>query len=244
MSFDFKQFSIDDRRCAMKVGTDGVLLGAWCDLPQVSNPYVLDLGAGSGLIALMIAQRCPGASVVGVEIDPEAARDCEDNFARSPFSRRLKAITAAAADFIPDQAPDLIVSNPPYFTGGELSPNATRRQARHQADFGPFAAIDIAARLLAPGGALAMVTPADFEADLLFHAELNHLTLSRLCRVSTIDGRPPSRLLWQFLNPTPPTPNSPLQTPHSLYSTLAIRTPDHRYTPAYTSLTSEFYLNF
>ncbi len=240
----------------MKVGTDGVLLGAWCDLPQISDPYVLDLGAGSGLIALMIAQRCPLAEIVGVEIDPEAAKDCEENFARSPFARRLRAVTASAADFIPDRAPDLIVSNPPYFTGGEHSPNASRRQARHQSDFGPFAAIDIAARLLAPGGELAMVTPTDLEANLLFHAELNRLTLKRLCRVSTIEGRPPSRLLWQFLHPTPPaerthhgaslqnTPNSSLHIPISIYSSLSIRTSSNLYTPTYTTLTKEFYLNF
>lgn len=237
MSFDFKQFSIDDRRCAMKVGTDGVLLGAWCELPSEGDlhegdVHVADLGAGSGIIALMIAQRWPPARITAVEIDPDAAADCAGNFALSPFASRLEVMNASAAEYAPEAAPELIVTNPPFFTNGELSPSSARRTARHQNDFGPCAAIEIAARLLSESGDLAMVTPADDEDRLLFQAELHRLRLRRLCRVSTVAGREPTRLLWQF---------SRLDVAPEITS-LAIRTTDNGLTPEYVDLVKDFYL--
>ncbi len=232
MSFDFKQFSIRDEHCAMKVGTDGVLIGAWTHISDPAPRTALDLGAGSGIISLMIAQRCPEINVTAVEIDPEAATDCAANFRDSPFSSRLTAICSPAETFQPEIAPDLIVTNPPFFTNGALSPSGTRRQARHQQTFGPKAAIAIAARLLAAGGSLAMITPADDEDDLLFEAQLHRLSLQRLCRVSTVEGRPATRLLWQF-------------TRHDCrpeITRLTIKKAGGNYTPAFTSLTREFYL--
>lgn len=217
----------------MKVGTDGVLLGAWCPLPEKSPLHVADLGAGSGLIALMIAQRAPGAKIDAVEIDTQAYADCQENFRNSPFTLRLNAIRASATDYAPQTAPDLIVSNPPFFTTGIKSPSASRRSARHQDIFGPKAVIEIATRLLSPSGSLAMITPAELEVDLLFHARLGGLSLVELCRVSTIEGRPPTRLLWLF--------SRAAAAPH--FSTLAIRDSEQNYTPRFAALTSPFYLD-
>jgi len=233
MSFDFKRFSINDFHCAMKVGTDGVLIGAWTNISDAAPRSVLDLGAGSGIISLMIAQRYPDVRVTAVEIDPGATEDCAANFRSSPFASRLTAVCSPAETFEPEIAPGLIVSNPPFFTNGMLSPSDTRRQARHQQAFGPKAAIAIAARLLADNGSLAMITPADDEDDLVFEAQLHRLNLQRLCKVSTVESRPATRLLWQF---------SRCDCRPEI-TQLTIKKAGGGYTPAFASLTRDFYLN-
>ncbi|MFR1987405.1 MAG: tRNA1(Val) (adenine(37)-N6)-methyltransferase [Prevotellamassilia sp.] len=128
--FTFQQFTIDDSRCAMKVGTDGVLLGAWADLSETTR--ILDLGCGSGLIALMAAQRNPQALVKGVEIDEAAAADAQANVAASPFHERVQITCADALTLsAPSFEADCILSNPPYHEEELLPPEAQRAAARH-----------------------------------------------------------------------------------------------------------------
>ncbi len=130
--FYFKNFSLQQDRCAMKVGTDAVLLGAWAPLPQPCR-HILDIGTGTGVLSLMLAQRCPEAEVVGVEIDAEAAAQASENAAASPYTDRLRIEAKAIQDYRPEPPLtfDLIVSNPPFFTGGVLSDMLDRQSARH-----------------------------------------------------------------------------------------------------------------
>ena len=131
--FRFKQFTINDDRCAMKVGTDGVLLGAWAEVGH--SRRLLDIGSGSGLIALMAAQRCPEASVLGVEIDEEACRQARENVADSPYSQRVSILCQDVKNFRSDELFDCILCNPPFFTEDTLPDNPMRAQARHTSEF-------------------------------------------------------------------------------------------------------------
>ncbi len=232
MAFQFKQFRVDDSRCAMKVGTDGVLLGAWTAI-EPGCRFIVDAGTGSGLVSLMLAQRAPETSVLGFDIDAYAIDDARANFAASPFASRLEAKVADVVAFMPSVQPDLIVCNPPFFAAGLKSPDRQRDTARSQGSLSPFSIIDWAARFLSPCGSLAMVTPTDEEAEILFHAELRRLHLWRQCKVSTVEGRQACRILWQF---------SRAEKPQELTS-LTVRRIDGSYTEDYICLTRDFYLN-
>ena len=142
MSFRFKQFFADDSRCAMKVGTDGVLLGAWAPVDNFKSQAdcrVLDIGTGCGLVALMLAQRLPMARITAIDIDSEAALQAADNFSRSPWSDRLDAVCSSAQAVSRSLSSlgniagsfHLIVSNPPYFRNSLKNPDAARTLARH-----------------------------------------------------------------------------------------------------------------
>ena len=226
--FRFKRFSVANRLAAMKVGTDGVLLGAWCDVEGCRR--VLDVGTGSGLIALMIAQRSPEALVTGIDIVPDAVAEATDNVACSTWSDRVSIIGAdfnlAAVDGTLARY-DLIVSNPPYFTTDIKSPDAARAAARHGDGLTFADIIRTAPSLLAPDGRIALVSPYDREADIMLDAELAGLSVSRLTRVFTKPtSQSPSRLLWELsLKPSP-----------LIADTLVIGSPD------YNSLLRDFYL--
>lgn len=131
MSFSFKQFHIDDAHCAMKVGTDGVLLGAWANVCEADR--ILDVGCGCGLIALMAAQRNRAARVVGVELDAAAAADALANVQHSPFASNVEIVCADVLQYAADcgLAFDSILSNPPYHEESLLPPASQRAKARH-----------------------------------------------------------------------------------------------------------------
>jgi len=131
--FQFKQFTVWHDKCAMKVGTDGVLLGAWADMEQARS--ILDVGTGSGLIALMAAQRNLTAAITAIDIDESAIIQARENFDRSPWVNRLTAEPISLEDFAgsTDAMFDVIVSNPPYFHQSLHSPDKKRTLARHSA---------------------------------------------------------------------------------------------------------------
>ena len=155
--FRFKQFAVRQDRCPMKVGTDGVLLGAWAEV-RPGDRRMLDVGTGTGLIALMLAQRS-AARITAVDVDAECATQAAENFAASPWADRLDAVAVAVQRYDPVERFDLIVSNPPYYVDSLLSPDEGRNTARHAAGlpFGELAAAVV--RLLAPGGRFALVLP-------------------------------------------------------------------------------------
>lgn len=234
--FRFKQFAVDDSRCAMKVGTDGVLLGAWADVTDAK--CVLDVGCGSGLIALMLAQRASDVSVAGVEIEESACADAILNISCSPWHDRVRVINCDIAEFEEELAhPLLIVSNPPFFTESLHSPDEARSLARHGTEFGVKELIEISARRLThPGDSLTFIAPAEREDEIEFLLSLNRLEVRRKTFVCSREGRSPFRILWQVTGAAE-------RCIYPEISYLCIRNSENKFTQEYINLTSEFYLD-
>lgn len=233
--FRFKRFTVLQQKSAMKTGTDGVLLGAWCGHKSAPE-NILDVGAGTGIISLMLAQRFDNARVTGLEIDHDAFTECAENFRNSPWSPRLTAIeddfrnNALSGDRF-----DLIVSNPPFFKNGIKAPDKSRATARHTDSLSAEEVLRTGAGLLKPGGRIALVTPAESEPDLIFEATMCGLSPCRLTEVQSVEDKKPVRLLSEFTNGKDVV---------MARDTLTIRHTDNRYTDRYISLTKEFYLQF
>lgn len=224
--FRFKQFSIDDSRCGMKLGTDSVALGAWVDADGCRT--ALDVGAGSGVLALMLAQRYPELKIHAVELDDGAAQDCADNFAASPWIDRLSSCTLSFDDYRPQGgAVDLIISNPPYFKTGQQAPDGSRAAARHEGSLSYATLLPYAARWLSDNGALAMVLPSEFMNDCQYQAMLHRLYLRRVTHLSHSEGRPAKRILLYLTRHDGP----------ATVDRLAVQS------PAFKSLTEAFYLD-
>lgn len=230
--FRFKQFSVDDAGCAMKVGTDSVLLGSWTSVADAIS--IADLGAGSGLLSLMLAQRSHQAHISAVEIDSDACRAASANIQASPWSHRIKVVNADVMTHSFDDPLDLIITNPPYFIGGLVSPDAARATARTACIFSPLAAIAIADRWLTPEGTLAMVVPTEMTDDIIFEAEMHRMQPWRQCDVIQVDGRKPTRTLWQIAR------KSSGRKPER--SSVTIRDISSSLTSQFVNLTREFYL--
>lgn len=215
----------------MKIGTDGVLLGAWASVPYPEATAAMDAGAGCGLIALMLAQRFPLLRIDAVEIDPEAALDAAGNIAASPWGARIRPICASFA--VMEGPYDLVVSNPPFFTSGEQAPLAARAAARHAGSLSPVTLVETVRGFLNPVGTLAMITPPEQEAELIYRAALARMYPRRICAVSPRPDKGPVRLLWEF-SPT----DGPL-----IRSTMVLRRADGSLSDEFASLTRDFYLN-
>ncbi len=226
--FHFKNFDVNDCACGMKICSDSVLLAAWFLRPYVKAHTILDVGTGSGVLALLAAEICPDASIVGVEIEGNAYYAAKSNFEASPWSSRLKAVHVAIGDFTIDDAPEIIISNPPYFINGETSANNARSTARHQQGLTFATLLKLP---LAPDGHLGMVTPADAYDSIIFEAEIHRRKLCRLCRICTAPGKEPSRLLWDFS-----TIDRKIEE-----TTLHLRNPDGDYSEGYRQLVENYY---
>lgn len=197
MGFHFKQFAVTDTHCAMKVNTDGVLLGAWTPA-TLGSCRILDVGAGCGVVALIMAQRCPDACITAVEIDAEAAADCSLNLAVSPWADRLNCVCADFADFAHNNRFDIIVSNPPFFTETLKAPDKRRAIARHGEGLSPLSLLKLSANILSNSGVLAMITDTRNEAQIRLQAAISRLNPTRITYVHTRAGKPPRRILWLF----------------------------------------------
>lgn len=231
MSFQFKQFAVNDTRSAMKVSTDGVLVGAWAPIPPAVRT-ILDVGAGSGLVSLMMAQRCQQAAITAVEIDAGAAEDCAENFAASPWSSRLSLVCKDVMDFAPEAEFDMIVSNPPFFSEDVKAPNQRRAVARHGETLSPLSLIELADSLLAADGLLAMITDVRNEAEIRFSAELHHLNVLEMTYMATRVGKPDKRILWLIGR----------RPGQCRKSQLFLRDADANWHPDYVKLVEPFYL--
>lgn len=242
--FRFKQFDVRQDLTPMKVGTDGVLLGAWVSV-RPADRRVLDIGTGTGLIALMLAQRAPQALVTGIDV--EAVDEAHANAAASPWSGRLRMVRSAVQEFVPEERFDLIVSNPPFFVDSLTCPDAGRTTARHAVRL-PFAELrDAAVRLLNPGGRFAVVLPADAAGRFVGLCS-GPLALMRRTDVRTTPRRPVKRVLLEFAAPAPAAAMSGERAPAAVVpecSELVVGTGEHEcYTSEYRALTRDFYLKF
>lgn len=199
--FRFREFTVHQHRCAMKVGTDGTLLGAWAVAP-FGPCRILDIGTGTGLIALMMAQRFPKARLVGIDIDPDAVTQARENVMESPFSERITIRQTDAATFQDADGFDAIVCNPPYFADSLTCPDAHRTTARHAVSLSFEALCSSAFRLLKSDGIFSVVVPADRRSRLEASACLAGFFLSRVCLVRTIPLKPPKRQLIEFRKQT------------------------------------------
>ena len=232
-TFTFKKFSVNQDRCAMKIGTDGVLLGTWT--PLINNPYnVLDIGAGTGILSLMLAQRSSAEQIDAIEIDEDAYEQCVENFEASPWGDKLFCFHAGLDEFVdePEDEYDLIISNPPFYTDDYKSDNTSRDLARFE-DALPFEElIEAAALLLSDNGIFSVIIP--YKEEERFVAMCKELDLFPL-KITRVKGTPTSeikRSLLAFCRME--------QAP--LVDELIIEISRHNYTSEYIELTKDFYL--
>lgn len=176
--FTFRRFSVRQDKCAMKVGTDGVLLGAWA----AGGRNILDVGTGTGLIALMMAQRFEKATVCGIDTDEDACRQAQENISESPFARRIEIEHVRLQDFSARISFDSIVSNPPFFTDSLKCPDARRSVAR----------------LLTEDGVLSVVIPTEAEKNFCAEASIYGMLEIKRCVVKTVPRKSPKRMLLSF----------------------------------------------
>ena len=230
MIFKFKQFSIVQDKCAMKVGTDGILLGAWTKAKNPQN--ILDIGTGTGLIAMMMAQRFKNAKIKAIEIDLNASQQANENFQNSPWTNRLSIENITLQKFQHSFLFDLIVSNPPYFENNLKANNKQRTQARHTDTLSFTTLIEDSAKLLNKNGSLAIIVPSASKDKVEAIANKYHLHLNHLCWVKGNEKTAVKRALLQF--------NFEEKTLEE--STLVIEKERHIYTKEYTQLCKEFYL--
>lgn len=244
-TFRFRQFEVSNKLSAMKIGTDAVLLGAWAfealGFGASSDLRTLDIGCGTGVLSLMLAQRFAkrftGLSVLGIDIDADAAAEAAANFSRSPWAECLEARQADFREFAASGEAgtyDLIISNPPFFTGGAQAPDDARRIARHQESLGLHDLMDGAAHVLAPEGILAVVLPADKADEARTEARFTRLEPTRECIVATTPRKPPRRILMEFRHSGIATATQ--------RENLLIHTPEGGFSDRYSRLVEPFYL--
>jgi tRNA1Val (adenine37-N6)-methyltransferase len=230
--FQFKQFLIYQDKCAMKVNTDGVLLGAWTDCTD--SQRILDIGTGTGLIALMLAQRS-NATIDAIEIDKEAATQATQNCANSVWKDRISVHYCSLQNFAEKNSHkyDLIVSNPPYFIQSLKSPTQSKNTARHTDSLSFEELITGSKKLLSADGKLSVILPFDSAELFIKLATENDLILIRKTIVFSKKNLPPKRILLTFA----------LENADCLTDQLVIETEQrHHYSEEFKKLTAEFYL--
>jgi len=262
--FHFKQFAIAQDKCAMKVGTDGILLGAWAKLTE--NAQILDIGTGTGLLALMLAQRSQssnafpnsrslevsmgGASrrpylpfsntfIDAVEIDHDAYQQAKENIESSPWRDRINIDHARIQDWAIacSQQYDLIISNPPFFENAFKPSQNSRNLARHSDSLSQTDILQIASQLLKTNGHLAVIYPTDLANNFLAKSQSFNLFCDRQVHVKPTPQSPVKRILLE-LSPTQYLAQYPAQA-----TTLTIEESKHLYTQDYIALVKDFYLN-
>lgn len=232
--FKFKQFTIYQDKCAMKVGTDGVLLGAWANVENVGK--MLDIGTGTGLIALMLAQRSK-AIIDAIEVDQNACIQAQENVNFSPWTDRINIIHQSFQDFLKaaETKYDLIVCNPPYFQNSLTAPDENRTKARHNTELQLADIIDGSLRCLSELGILSLILPYVEGSLFIAKAAEQGLYCVRQTNVLPKPGRKPKRLLLEFQR---------IKNPFIEKHFVIELNKRHQYSDDYKNLTKDFYLAF
>lgn len=234
--FTFKSFTIHQDRCAMKVGTDGVLLGAWAQ----GGSRILDIGTGTGIIAMMMAQRFPDADITAIDIDAEACKQAAENVRESVFKGRIivkeEALQSYCRNHLEQQHPlyDSIVSNPPFFVNSLRNPDARRTAARHTDSLSFAELFRSVSRLLTDDGVFSAIIPTDNEKEFTCEGYLSGLYPARICQIKTTPGKQPKRSLIAFVR------HRPLQTIITCENMLTATGEKSEW---YKELTNDFYLD-
>lgn len=235
MAFNFKQFAIDDSECAMKVGTDSVLLGSWLNLSHCEN--ILDIGTGCGILALMAAQEST-ASIVALELDSKAFNQADKNIRNSPWSNRIACINSSIQDYSISsvkEAFDHVITNPPYFSNSLKSPVDSRNKARHNDDLPFDVLVESVNLLLRKDGKLSVVLPLEAAPSFVNLCIINGFNINRQLDIKPKIDKPSNRILLEFIKGKCLDKQS---------DELSIRDEQSNYTSEYKSLTKGFYLNF
>ena len=230
-TFHFKQFRVRHDRCAMKVGTDGVLLGAWADVAGARR--ILDIGAGTGLISLMLAQRTAGEVFIdGVEIEAQDAHQATENIAASPWKERIRILQVAVQEFFSEHTYDLIVSNPPYFVNSLRPPGREREQARHTSSLNFNDLLSAVQQHLSANGKFNVILPYQEGLDFIGLAASRLFYCTRRFSFRSKKVKPVERWLLEFSRRMAPCEQGEI----ILYD-------DHNcWSGQYRDLTREFYL--
>ncbi len=232
--FRFKQFVVRQQQCAMKVGTDGVLLGSWCRVPVEGR--VLDVGTGTGLLALMVAQRSLKVDITALEIDREASLQAMENCQKSPWRERIKVLHTSLQEFGEMSADrfDMVVCNPPYFDRSLRCPDKKRTTARHSETLSFDDLLHFSVVLLKKEGSLSVVLPEKESEVFKDKAVEKGLFLCRQMNVLPTPKKDVKRRLMEFS----------FEKKELEARNLVIETERHIYTEEYKNLTQDFYLNF
>jgi tRNA1Val (adenine37-N6)-methyltransferase len=231
-SFQFKQFTVEQAHCAMKVNTDGVLLGAWAKVGEAKR--IADIGTGTGVIALMLAQQCPAALIDAIDIDAGASGQARANFEQSTWNDRLHVNHTALQDFDPGYRFDFIVSNPPYFVNDLKPADARKTVAKHSVDLSYEELLTHVNRLLSDNGTFALVIPYFNKALFLEKAAGFGLFVSSALRVQAREDKAPYLALLQLER----------RKGEEFEEGLSIQALSGEYTAEYRALTQAFYLKF
>lgn len=230
--FKFKQFTVFQDLSAMKVGTDGVLLGAWTNVDKCNK--ALDIGTGSGLLALMIAQRNAKIMIDAIDIDKGSIMQARQNIIHSPFYHCIEVHHKSFQDLIEqaDKRYDLIISNPPYFQNALKSPNLSRSNARHDDTLSFYEILSKGMAFLTDNGRVALILPHEFKEAVLLHATTEGFYVHRILNVFSVAHKPPKRLLIELGR----------SEVKCVEEDLIIERGRHQYTDDFKLLTKDFYL--
>ncbi len=241
--FRFKQFTVQQDQCAMKVGTDGVLLGALA----TGGSKILDIGTGTGLVALMMAQRCPEAQLTAIDIDAAACGQAAQNVAQSPFAERITIKHTSLSDFADESVQgtfDAIVCNPPFFENSLECPDDRRTAARHTSSL-PFAElIANAARLLSDSGTMTVIIPTMAVTRMEAECAYCSLRIARRLHIKTVERKAPKRTLLYITKRSAASPTIPVgasPTPLASVETQCLMENGQR-SEWYSTLCCDFYL--
>lgn len=230
--FEFKQFTVYHDQCAMKVGTDGVLLGVWTKVDSAST--ALDIGTGTSLISLMLAQRNGNINIDAIDIDHDAIKQATENVNSSPFNSQIHCYNLSLQDFakLKSREYDLIVSNPPFFNQSLKSPKQNRTLARHTDSLFIEELIELSSSLLKDKGRLSLIYPHESKDLILSITRTNNLFPSRITEILPTPTSSPKRILIELSRE-----EHPIET-----KLLIVELERHKYSPDFIELVKDYYL--